>query len=131
MRSHDREFRRLRENSIDWKRNPPPITGADFRAWRELLGLSQEQLASLTGLARRTIQNWERGHETRYGRTYAVDVPPWGARLLYSWLCAKPELAPQLNLDWLLYWPDEGPADLVYMEDGAGPEDPPPGATER
>ena len=36
--------------------------GAQLRACRRLVGLSQEELAELSGLSVRTISNLERGH---------------------------------------------------------------------
>jgi len=34
-------------------------TGADFRAWREDLRLTQAEAAALLGVTRRSVQNWE------------------------------------------------------------------------
>jgi transcriptional regulator with XRE-family HTH domain len=57
---------RVREIFTAAHENVPPIrreswTGAELKAWRHKLGLTQPQLANLTGIPRATISGWETG----------------------------------------------------------------------
>jgi len=41
----------------------PPMTGAEFRCWRERLGLSPAWLADFLNVRERTLGRWEYGHQ--------------------------------------------------------------------
>lgn len=45
------------------------VNGAQVRAARALLGISQDQLAARSGVARKTIALFEQGHSTPQPRT--------------------------------------------------------------
>lgn len=38
-----------------------PMTGDDFKKWRESLDLSQRAAEEITGISRRALAGWERG----------------------------------------------------------------------
>lgn len=39
-----------------------PLTADSFRAWREHMGVSKQQLGEWLGTSARTVQNYETGH---------------------------------------------------------------------
>lgn len=56
------------------------MTGADFLAWRERTGLTQEKAAARLGVTRTTIQNWESG-QTGVPPVIATGCQVWERRL--------------------------------------------------
>jgi hypothetical protein len=52
----------------------------DFRAWRERVGLTQQQIADRLGVTRTTIQNWE-GAVTPIPQAVDMSCAVWEARL--------------------------------------------------
>src|SRR5262245_23116265 len=50
----------------------PAVTplGERIRRARKRLGLSQQDLADLIGVDRKTVHNWEQGHTTRLSRVH-------------------------------------------------------------
>ena len=57
------EMEASRTSSLEWP---------DAKAFREKLGLSQIQFASLIGISPRTLQNWEQGHRHPEGTARAL-----------------------------------------------------------
>jgi hypothetical protein len=72
------------------------MNGQEFKAWRERVGLTQQQLADRLKVTRTTIQNWE-GEATPIPQAVDMSCEIWEARLK------------QEN-------PDLGPVTLVYSD---------------
>jgi Helix-turn-helix len=72
------------------------MNGKEFKAWREGVGLTQQQLADRLKVTRTTIQNWE-GEATPIPQAVHISCEIWEARLK------------QEN-------PDLGPVTLIYSD---------------
>jgi transcriptional regulator with XRE-family HTH domain len=68
------------------------MTGAELKAARERLGLTQSQLASLMGASARTVGGWEQGE--RNGKPNTIPEP---VALLMAMALRHPALAQQLK----------------------------------
>lgn len=61
---------RVTRRSIDpetWRRRQAALHAASVIGIRERLGLSQQELADLLGISRRTVENWEQGRREPTG----------------------------------------------------------------
>ena len=58
---------RRKIDSEVWRRRQAAIHAASVAGVRERLGLSQQELAELLGISRRTLENWEQGRREPTG----------------------------------------------------------------
>src|ERR1700686_1794631 len=71
------------------------MTSAEFRSWRERLGLSQQAAADVLGISKGSIELYERG--SRRDDNRPVDIPTTAA-LSCRYLAQQARLRPQLEM---------------------------------